>query len=201
MDSPEQSPKLILTDYDASVYELIIEAMHGLAQRSSDLLAGIQFRKTEFIPSEVPSDGTARGGFIHTESVESTLSFPCDAFLNTDIETWVAALFNASEELRGKIESPIVGTLREMAMRQMDSAGTRGLPLTVDRLLDMLENLDFEVGEDGQPKNLQFFGSSDAVDQLRSLPPMTREQEARYRAIIADKKRKHDAKKRIRKLD
>lgn len=189
----------MMPEYEQPFATLFTQAVHGFIPVHAPLLAGIRTTTVDHLAEEsVPG---AHGGAMGSESIEARSQVPTAAIARTDLDAWYTIVWDTAEQFaHGQVQLMLrsVGQASEQAGTAIDM---KGAPLTHDAVLDMLERMHFEVDDHGRPVGLTLVVAPEIGDRLARLGPRSAEQDARYRRIIAEKRRVQDAAKRVRRLD
>jgi hypothetical protein len=119
------------------------------------------------------------------------------AIVNGHLESLTCALDDASSEALPNVMKQLFDQMHRTA----DAAGTRvdagGAPFTWDLFLDALGKISIDFDGNGAPVLPTLIAHPDLV---KRVPPMTELQRARMAEIIEEKRGRHDAGRRTRRL-
>lgn len=131
--------------------------------------------------------------------VQSTATIPWDTVRNSSFEDYIRFLVELSDSNRESLARQLFKHMAEITDASGTSINAGGKPLSADMILDLLEKIDFDFDEQGNPLYPTFVLPPAAYDKLKHLKP-TPEQEKRKERIIEEKRAKFYAQKRTRRL-
>jgi len=152
--------------------------------------------------NDFPQSGNVGRGLTFrptTTRGEGTISYE-DA-LTTNVEAWALLSYKVGMQIGEGMAQHFVETMELVTQETGNVVESYGKPLSNDLLLALIESVDFDVDENGEPKGVVLIVSPQMREQISTLPPMTPRQATRFKAIIEKKREAQDAKKRTRTLD
>lgn len=189
----------LLPEYKLPFAKLIMKGVRGLLPAYEPLLGEIQTLEVDHLP---PTACAEAQGYLEGEiAVSSGTTASSAAIAKMDLDDWHRALTEIAEQSAKQQMKHLLACLNNVSEKTDNVVDAQGAPLSYDLLLDMLEKMDFQVGDDGNPVGLTMIVSQQTFDQLTELGQPTAEQENRLQQIIKSKRGREDAKKRVRKLD
>ena len=131
--------------------------------------------------------------------VQGTAIISWDTVRNSNIEDFICFLVTLSDSNRESLARQLFKHMAEVTDASGTSINAGGKPLSSDMILDLLEKVDFDFDEQGNPQFPTFVLPPTAYDKFKKLK-LTPEQEKRQERIIEEKRAKFNAKKRTRRL-
>lgn len=187
----------LFSEFDQPMSALFAKAIHRFAEIEAPVIGLIPRGTVDHIP--LPSD-IGRGRWIEPTKISAEGSTYFDDILNLNVEAWSILANDIGVQYGRGMMRHLVETMNKVTQETGNVVSGKGQPLSHDVFLDMLEKMEFEVDDDGQPKHLVLLVHPDTRKSIASLPPMTPEQESRYHSIINAKREAQDAKRRTRKM-
>jgi hypothetical protein len=132
-------------------------------------------------------------------TLQQEFSIPTEVIRRTDTDAYAALLHAAATEYRDKLLTSLFRGVSEVTDATGNTIDAQGQPLNPDMLNDMLERIEFDFDEAGQPIMPRVVIHPDVLERLKAIEP-TPEQLRRQAEILARKKAEHDAQKRTRRL-
>lgn len=202
LPNPNLKPKpFALPEYARAQFKFVHEGVRRLMEAKDEVWASLQRRPpTEAVP--VTQNTMPGGGVIQNQPVTSKTKF---IFKFEDIRLCdTAALAAQMDSAADQQLSVVMPHFFEVLRRTSEAAGTAidagGKPFSFETWLEMLERIDFDFDDQGNPDLPTLIMHPDQAKQLQALPPPTVE-ELRALADLIDRKRgEHHARKRHRKL-
>src|SRR5258708_1951985 len=163
------------------------------------------------------TQNTAPDGTVVSNSpmlLRMPIAFNMAAVIRGDIDEEIGAAIDASAEAGLR---QIMPKLLDYIGRVSDAFGTRvdagGRPMSHDVLLDFIERVPIEFDENGQPDLASYMFVQQIVrdgeitaktfeltELMKSLPPMTESERARFTNIVERKRQEASARRRHRQL-
>lgn len=190
----------LFSEFDPPMGQLLARATNCFMEGEFPLLGEIE-RETVASFSEKPSQRVGKGfsSGLKKSTAEAVLGF--SDILETNVEAWSALAYEVGLQLGGQMMNVLVSTLEQVTKETGNVVSAGGGKLSHDLLLDTLERLEFRVDDEGSPQGLVLLGGPGFSEHVAKLPPMTTEQETRFRRILQQKYEAQNAKKRTRTLD
>lgn len=189
----------LLPEYQAPFSALFSMAVKAMVPAHEPLLGQIQSSTVDHLAEESVTE--AHGGVMGGTSMSARMEVQTAAIIDTDLDAWYVLLWSAAEQFAGHQMRYLLASLEAVTQQTGNVVNLGGVPISNDAMLDMLERIEFDVDESGQPEGLSMVVGPATADQITKLGPMTPEQDERFQKIIAEKRRVQDAKKRVRRLD
>jgi hypothetical protein len=120
-----------------------------------------------------------------------------DDILAFDIDSYLVGISNVADAFAQQAEEGIIAHISDITEATGNVVSAKGRDLA-DAFLDSLDKMDFSFNEDGQP-NITIVLHPDQLQRFRGLT-LTEEQQARYDAIIAQRREEWDASQHRREL-
>jgi hypothetical protein len=116
----------------------------------------------------------------------------------------IGALAAQIDKLADESLSLVMPRFFDMVRRGSEAAGTAtdlgGRPVSYELWLEMVQKIDIDFDDQGNPDLPALVVGPDVAEQLKALPPPTKEQRAAMDALIEIKRKEHNARRRNRKL-
>ena len=188
---------LNIPEYESAALRFLADVMHGFLNVDplfSGIGRSISVHKGPIrnVPGDTPLDQS-----IFTVTGESDLSW--DSVRNCKIDDYTRFLIDISESQRKSFARHFFKNMSEITDATGRSVNAKGQPLTVDLILDLLEKVEFEFDDDGNPQYPTFIMPPAAIERLKELK-FTPEQEQRRKQIIEENRARFNASKRTRRL-
>jgi len=188
---------LNIPEYESAALRFIAEVMHGFLN-VDPLFSGIERSISVHrgpirnVRGDTPLDQS-----MFTVRGESSLSW--DSVRNGKIDDYTRFLVDISKSQRESLARQFFKNLSEITDATGRSVNAGGQPLTVDLILDLIEKVEFDFDDDGNPQYPTLVLHPDAIKRLQELE-FTPEQEQRQKQIIEEKRARFNASKRTRRL-
>lgn len=197
-EDTEERPILLFPEYDAPMEELLSESIYQFAIREDPFLAQIKRVKTAFLAA--PS-GVGHGRTFGGQQLQLTGTPTYEESLQTNLEAWSSFVHSMGVQQARQLARMLFASMDEATTEAGTNVDLGGQPLSHDRIFDLFESMEFEVDDNLEPIGLTIVTSPETADAMKKLQPLTPAQEERRKAIMLEKRRIQDAKKRTRKLD
>ncbi len=132
-------------------------------------------------------------------TVEVAMEIHRDVIRNSRVDEFTVILFEFSRKYHEHIARSMFQTVSDVSEAVGNVISAQGQPLTPDLLNDMLEKLEIDFDDTGEPIMPTAVAHPDVVKKLFAIEP-TPEQLQRQKDILRRKKEAYDAKKRTRRL-
>jgi hypothetical protein len=145
-------------------------------------------------------DGTSHGDSTETRSYKEfsvPIEIKKDELLARGPAAFAARIPEIAEAMISQQTGTLLGSVREAAESVGNVVDGGGQPLTVELLIESLEKMVIEFGDDGKPKNLIFVAHPDAAKRLGEPTP---EQKVRLDELLDRKRREWRDRESNRKL-
>jgi len=189
--------RFLIPDYEKAISQFTDQVMKGFF--SADPLFGqMPWRPTEHggpvrnVRGPSPLDQT-----MPVITGESSISV--DTIRNTDIEDHTRFLYELATSLVQAFAPEFFKSIGEITDAVGTSLNAEGKPFSFDLLNDMLEKLDIEFDEEGEPVLPTLVMHPMMAERIVNMNP-TPEQEKRHAEIMERKRAEYYAKKRTRRL-
>jgi hypothetical protein len=131
--------------------------------------------------------------------VEATAAFSKEAVRDSRLDEFVAFVVELTEQSQKQMAIHTFQRMGELTEATGNTVDAGGKPLSYDVFLDLLERMQLEFDEKGDPILPTVWGHPATIERFKALQP-TPEHSAREAAILARKKAEFDAAKRTRRL-
>jgi len=187
---------LNISEYESASLRLVAEVLQGFMS-VDPLFSGIERSRSVHqgpirnVRGDTPLD---QGMFVvHGES-----SIPWDSVRNGKIDDYTKFLYEISESQCKSLTQHFFENMAEITDVTGQSINAKGQPLTIDLFLDLIEKVEFDFDDDGNPLYPTLYPPS-AAEKLKKLK-FTQEQDQRLNQIIEDNRARFNAGKRTRRL-
>jgi len=173
------------------------ELVWGAAKQDPQL-GSIRFRKTihtgptRNVPGPRPVDHPL-------SQYQQDAVFQREVVRGTDLEQFTLILYQVVEGCLRQMHGAFYGMVNDITAATGNQFDMEGRPVSVDMILDMLDHLEFDFDDDGNPVPPVLKCGPEIAQRLAELEP-SGEQERRLLEIVRQRKAEHDAQKRTRRL-
>ena len=190
-----------MREYDQPVADIIGEALRTLAITHEPFLAQIPTvgRAGDFPPEDAEAFG--RGQLLNGERVSARMTADWQSMKALDLDAWLEMLWDGAGQFAEGMARMAFDAMDRAAQGSGNAVNFSSGDITHERVLEMLEKMEFDVDENDMPIGLTLVTSPAMAEKLQSLPPLTPEQQARWDDLIRRKKEAQRARKRTRRLD
>ncbi len=115
------------------------------------------------------------------------------------IDDYTSFLADISESQRKSLAKNFFENISQITDATGQSINAKGQPLTVDLILDLIEKVEFDFDDDGNPQYPTLVIPPAAAENLKKLK-FTPEQEQRREKIVEEQRARFNASKRTRRL-
>lgn len=185
-----------LPEYERAGGAFVRSAIDALARVKSPLLAEIGSETAD--PTPGVRTTFASGEVLEHEPMRigATISIPVRAAVNGEYEGFCAAIDDAAEEYASDLSRQIYQRLGEMSEAAGTSVSAKD-PFTARDVLTMIERLEIEFDEQGNPELPKIHMHP---SQAEKLPSWTDADEQAFKELMVRKKAEWDARRRHRRL-
>jgi len=201
MNEPPRGRIFSLPDYDYAQYMFVHEAVKRLMEAKDEVWGSLRTAPpTEAIP--ITQNTMPSGETVQNPPIEITSQFALkyEEIRSCDIGALAAQIDKLAEESL----SVVMPRFFEMIRRSSEAAGTAtdlgGRPISYELWLEIVAKIDIDFDDQGNPDLPTLVVGPEMAEQLRALPPPTKEQRAAMDALIEIKRKEHNARRRDRKL-
>jgi hypothetical protein len=198
---PVPAAPFVVSEYDRATWTFIGQTSRALARASSALLSQLRSQTVERVATSpiVAPDGSQIENEPLAIAVELAVQMQDVVQERPDALAASIALSMAEQEV-AQFEPRLLELIGRISDKFGNTVDAGGQTISHDLLLDVMEKMDFDVDEEGNPVGLAFVVSPKMAEQLRHLPPPTEQQEERHRRIIEERRRQSRARRRNREL-
>lgn len=190
----------LLPEYEGPVVDLFMKAVRSMLPAHAPLLAEMRPAMVDHLPQASVPYAAAAGGVMGGVTIAASLTTSTSELAGSSLDAWYWMLWSAAEQMAEQQMRHLLQGVERATAITGNQVNLHGAPISHDFIMDMLERMDFKVGEDGLPMNLAMVVAPGVAQKIQDLPPRTVEQEIRFQRIMNEKRREQDAKKRIRRL-
>ena len=145
----------------------------------------------------VREDGSVDGGDLENTTVKLEVKF--DEVEKMNHEMVFDKINQVAEEMAGKLKKLAFEQIKKLAEEAGNADSTGGKPLSVNSLFEMLEKIDIDFDEAGNPNELRVVAHPERLSSI-SIVISQAEADPRYQAIIERKREEWYAREGNRKL-
>jgi hypothetical protein len=189
-----------MTEYDAAGRQFFFDAVDALMNATNPLLGQMKHAKVDTLPTTRLT--AASGAVMETSpmAVEFDIKFSIPDLISGDPGAIYASITAAADSGLDSFMPQFFQQLSDVCDAAGQTISAEGRPLSHDLLLDLIEGVEIDFSEDGEPRMPTLVMHPDMAEKLRALPPPTPEQEARHRDIVERKLEEYRARGRTRRL-
>lgn len=188
-------------EYDYEQFRFVHEAVKRLMEAKDEVWGSLRTAPpTEAIP--ITQNTMPSGEIVENAPIEiqSKFELKYEEIRSCDIGALAAQIDKLAEESL----SLVMPRFFDMIRRSSEAAGTAtdlgGRPISYELWLEMVTKMDIDFDEQGNPDLPTLVVGLEMAEQLRALPPPTKEQRAAMDALIEIKRKEHNVRRRNRKL-
>lgn len=189
---------LRLPEYESVWSEFMRIALHKLTEANDPVFAQIRKEETQRASESPPASAPSPLDSRPLEAV-AEWSLPSAAFTKTDVDAILVSLDEAAQSFLSSLMPQIFRHISDICRATGMTISAGGEPLSVERILDMLEKVDIDFDEDENPIMPQLVVHPDMRQQLAALT-FTPEHLQRSHEIMSRKLEHHRARKRDRRI-
>ena len=188
---------LIIPEYEEANLRFIMDVMQGF-MRVDPL-----FSKLEFVYSE--HKGPVRNIAGDSPVDQGMFSVTGEAFISKEsvrdgiIEEYTSFLFNISESQRKSLARGFFSNISQICDATGNSINAQKQPLSAEMIIELIEKIEFDFDDDGNPRFPTLVMPPAVIEQLKSLS-FTPEQDIRWKKIIEEKRARFNDNQRTRRL-
>lgn len=185
-----------LPEYDVAVRRFVHIAFQQLLIEKDPVLKSI---RTVEAPVRSSRNTISDDELIENRPIAFRVPIRVDrtAIVNGNLESLTCALDDASREALPSVMKQLFDQMHRTADAAGTSVDAGDAPFTWDLFLEALGKISIDFDGNGAPVLPTLVAHPDLV---KRLPPMTELQKARMAEIIEEKRRRHDAGRRTRRL-
>ena len=188
-----------LPEYERATSTAVYTALSELARARSPLLAEIPQDSVTELPISRLSDDSGETLELEPVAVKVPVEFEIDAVIVGDLSPVLAGVSAAAETHKEALMKAFIETMGKVTDFTGNKLDAKGQPWSWDLLTDMLEQVEMDFDDEGNPKSTLIMNPRD-VEKLQALPPPTPEQDARREAVMARKREEWRKRQRTRRL-
>lgn len=189
----------ILPEYHMATVRFFESALHALMRAKDPILKQIKTENVEHIPNSQVT--TNSGKVVRIEPILNQMEFPLTLMdaVKGNLNCFVAGIDEAAESALPNLMSQVFERMGKMCDATGNTINAHGQPITHDLMLRMIENLEMRFDEDGN-HNVVLVLPPNVIEQLKSLPPPTPEQNAKWGELMSRKLREYNEGRRQRQM-
>jgi hypothetical protein len=191
----------VLPEYEYAQNVFIHSGVRRLMEAKDEVWASLRTAApTESIP--ITQNTMPSGEILQNPPIEirSAFEFRYEEIRSCDIGALATQIDKGADDSL----SQVMPRFFEMLRRCSEGAGTAtdlgGKPITYELWLEMIAKMDIDFDDQGNPDLPSLVAGPGVMEQLKALPPPTKEQHAAMAALIEIKRKEHHARRRDRKL-
>lgn len=144
----ENSYELLLSEYDSAAYSFFNDWFRKIAEAQGGIYSLVSKEPIEQLPdySIALPGNDALGGRPMEASAAAT--FTLDEVVSGDFDSLLSAMYAMAVEMEAQISGGIIAHISEVAHRMGNVAAGE---LSHDKVIDIIERLEFSFDEDGNP--------------------------------------------------
>lgn len=202
--SPSDSESRLLfglPEYDQTQSEFVHNGVRKLMEAKDKIFRSMSSSDPrESVPTS--QNTLESGAVVQNAPVEmvSVYKFSFDEIRECSEDRLAIQMNEAAEESLKVAMTAIFGHIANVSAAAGTTVNARGRPFSHELLMEVLENLEIDFDENGEPKMPTMVVHPDMVPELRRLPPATEEQMKAHAELIERKRQQHNDRKRSRKL-
>src|SRR6266850_1498376 len=176
--SPEDAQPVAASkvpEYDIACRQFIWDLLHELVHSQDPILEKIRRVSVDEIPTEASSPGITVGMSPAPVPMAAALSDRLDTILNMDVDGFAQMMQDTADEGRAAYMPQFFEQLRQVMEATGQVVDAKGKPYSHDLYLDLLEKVDIDFTEDGQPKMPTLVVPPNLAPKIEGTP-WTREQ-------------------------
>jgi hypothetical protein len=190
----------MLTEYENAATQVFGEAVDELAQVHHPIL-----REIRKVPARVVRPSRLSGGdeiplTLDTIEVRAPISLDAREIAGGDLGSVYVAADTLGDAKGGGIVKGMVEHISQITERTGNLVDAGGRPFSFDVYMETLETMEINFDEDGNP-TFQILTSPEQAARMAALPPWTPDEQARYDALMARKRKEFEARKKTRRME
>jgi hypothetical protein len=189
--------ELGLSEYDSAAHDFFSTGVREIMLAQGGVYSLVSREPMEQLPDysvELP-DSDATGGRQMEASSFAAVSL--DDVVNGNFDSVLSAMYSMAIEMESQMSNAIMADIAEVARRAGNVVTGE---LSHDKVIDMIEGLEFTFNDDGSPNLHIIPASPEAREKLLALGEPTADQVARLNEIISRKRDEWNARRRRRSL-
>jgi hypothetical protein len=196
-DTEEDSYELLLSEYDSAAHRFFSDWSRKIAEAQGGIYSLVSKEPIEQLPDysvALPGNGDLGGRPMEASAVAT---FTLGDVVNGNLDSLLSAIYVMAVEMEAQISSAIIDHISDVSHRAGNVVAGE---LSHDKVIDIIEQLEFSFDEDGNPNLHIVVNSAEAREKLLALGEPTTEQKARFDEVISRKKDEWNARRRSRSL-
>jgi hypothetical protein len=190
----------LLPEYEDASIAFMREVMDSLMQARDELYRKIPKATVSHLPDRPTTDASA-GYEAQLEPIEAVSVLRIDDLIATNLDAWTAMASESADQFLEQWRKQFFKHMEAVCQKGGTTFDARGGELSIDLLLDCVEQMELDFKADGTPAELTFVSPELGIVRPSSQFPRNEAQEKRYQQILGAKRKDFDARRRIRKLD
>ena len=188
-----------LREYRGAFGKFFHGAVNALMRAKDPVLRKIETETKEHLPTYRVTATT--GETVEFETIKSEMSFTLHLpdIVNSNFEALVLNLDEAADQGLKSLMPQVFAYLSRVCDATGNVVDGKGQPFSFDQLLEVLDKIQIDFDEAGNPEMPTMVVSPDLFEKIRMRPP-TQEQIKRRDEIIERKRKEYNARQRARKI-
>jgi hypothetical protein len=201
MEINDPEPIFILPEYERAQFKFFSEAVLKMMAARDELYGSIPIAD----PSEILpiTQNTMRSGEVVQNQpllVKSVVVFNWDDIRTCNLDALAEQVNKSAEERLAQVMPHFFDIFHRTSEAAGTSADAGGRPFSFELYLEGLERIELQFDRAGKPIMPTLVMHPSMAEQLRSMPPMTPEQQRALDELIERKRTEFNARRRHRKL-
>lgn len=194
-------PIFILPEYSRAVFEFFGNAVRGMMAAQDTLYGSIPTAE----PSEVlpVTQNTMPSGVVVQNQplmIQSSVVFQWDNIRFCNLGALAEQVNKSAEERLSQVMPHFFEVLHRTSATAGTAMDVGGRPFSFEIFLEGLERIELRFDRDGKPILPTLVMHPSMAEKLRSMPPITAEQQKAMDDLIERKRSEYNARRRHRKL-
>jgi hypothetical protein len=201
IEGNSHEPIFILPEYERAQFKFFSDAVGKMMAAKDELYGSIPTAEpSEVLP--VTQNTMPSGEVVQSQPllVEAAVVFKWDDIRDCNLDALAEQVNKAAEERLAKIMPHFFDVLHRITDAAGTAADAGGRPFSFELYLEALERMEIQFDREGNPILPTLVMHPVMAEQLRSLPPMTQEQQRAMDDLIERKRTEFNASRRHRKL-
>jgi hypothetical protein len=200
VESPSARP-FALPEYWRAQLEVLFSAVKALKRAKNPLYASIpEGDSHEMLPATqntMPSGHTVRTEPLR---IDTKIIFKWDDIRNCNLDAFAEQADKTADEQLAMIIPHVFTVMRRTSEAADTATDAGGAPFSFELFLTAFSKIALQFRRDGEPIMPQLVVHPDMAKEFDMLPPLTKEQQDRWDAVIEGKRKEYFANRRYRRL-
>jgi predicted transcriptional regulator len=189
-----------LPEYHRSLTKFVSIAIHEVMIRKSPILSKIRSIPSQQIPTFRTTGPSGQVVENAPLQVLTPFTVKLDDAKTGNFDSLFDAIDDASEHLLREAMSHFYSYLDRMCAAAGTSIDAKGQPVSHDLILRMLDSIEIDFDQNGEPEMPTLVMHPTMAEQIRRLPPPTEAQLRAFTDLIDRKRQEYGARQRSRRL-